>query len=58
VEKKIVTFALSAAWETWTVEVPDGTTDEEILNMTADVEFVCMEESGNNSMDAIEVEDA
>lgn len=52
-----VTYELTKAYEVWTVEVPEGTTHEQILDGTADVEFVCLDDSGNTYMQAVEVED-
>ena len=43
-----VVFELTGAWEEWTVDVP-ADFDPKAIDF-ADMEFVCMEESGNTNM--------
>lgn len=50
-----IVFELSHAWEEWSVDVPD---DADLKKLDfEDVEFVCMEESGNTSMQIAQVFD-
>lgn len=53
-----VIYELTQAYEEWTVEVPERLTDEQVSNYikAGNVEFICMEESGNNMMTPVEVD--
>lgn len=52
-----VTYNLQNAWEEWTVECEAGTTIEQIKNGRADVNFLCLNDSGNGGMDIESVEE-
>lgn len=42
-----VTYSLTDAWETWTVEVPDDVTADDVLAGRVDAELSNLEESGS-----------
>jgi hypothetical protein len=55
-----VTYDVTEAWEEWTVSVPAHFTDEQaklaIKTWTDDVMMVCLNESGNTSMNPVEID--
>lgn len=44
--KKCITQELIGSWETWIVEVPDGTTDEQIKSGEVQPQFLELNDSG------------
>lgn len=53
----LVEYKLHEAWETWTVEVPDGTTAEQVLSGEVEADFVELRSSSNDGMTATKVDD-
>lgn len=47
--RMLITQELTGAWETWTIEVPDGTTEEQVKNHDVEIEYLGIDDSGYDS---------